>query len=257
MMSKTYRVRVETNDGCVTFWYEKSDRKRACDLITDRVYNQLCGLNIKEVSVTPSVWLPRLNSKIAHSRCTLNQVVACQHTCVRSCGVTKCQRVSVTNPLRLTGFNITKCQMQWFIRTMCQFNKLSTTPWLLPHPVPYWKHERTNHSPSPMVRRARRWMARCWILLTIPSCCTGEDEECKYLVWWHCAASHSVYHRLTFHRFSAILTAWQPPPLSTALISSLLFTTSISSYVTMTSILRLILHLTSICRCCSLWLMTS
>jgi len=55
MMSKTYRVRVETNDGCVTFWYEKSDRKRACDLITDRVYNQLCGLNIKEVSVTPSV----------------------------------------------------------------------------------------------------------------------------------------------------------------------------------------------------------
>jgi hypothetical protein len=52
---KNYRVRVETNDGCVTFWYEKSSAKRACDLINNRVYNQLCGLNIKEVSVTPSV----------------------------------------------------------------------------------------------------------------------------------------------------------------------------------------------------------
>ena len=54
-MPKNYRVRVETNDGCVTFWYEKSAAKTACKLITNRVYNQLCGLNIKEVSVTPSV----------------------------------------------------------------------------------------------------------------------------------------------------------------------------------------------------------
>ena len=54
-MMKNYRVRVETNDGCVTVWYEKSSAKRACDLINNRVYNQLCGLNIKEVSVTPSV----------------------------------------------------------------------------------------------------------------------------------------------------------------------------------------------------------
>ena len=52
---KNYRVRVETNDGCVTVWYEKSKAKRACDLINNRVYNQLCGLNIKEVSVTLSV----------------------------------------------------------------------------------------------------------------------------------------------------------------------------------------------------------
>jgi hypothetical protein len=52
---KTYRVRVETNDGCVTIWYEKSRANRACDLINNRVYNQLCGLNIKEIQVTPSV----------------------------------------------------------------------------------------------------------------------------------------------------------------------------------------------------------
>jgi hypothetical protein len=55
VMTKNYRIRVETNDGCVTVWYEKSSAKRACDLINNRVYNQLCGLNIKEVSVTPSV----------------------------------------------------------------------------------------------------------------------------------------------------------------------------------------------------------
>ena len=53
---KNYRVRVETNDGCVTIWYEKSKAIRACDLISNRVYNQLCGLNIKEISVNPSVW---------------------------------------------------------------------------------------------------------------------------------------------------------------------------------------------------------
>jgi hypothetical protein len=52
---KNYRVRVETNDGCVTIWYEKSKAIRACDFITNRVYNQLCGLNIKEIEVTPSV----------------------------------------------------------------------------------------------------------------------------------------------------------------------------------------------------------
>jgi len=54
-MTQSYRVRVETNDGCVTVWYEKSNAYRACDFISNRVYNQLCGLNIKEVSVTPSV----------------------------------------------------------------------------------------------------------------------------------------------------------------------------------------------------------
>ena len=55
LLMKNYRVRVETNDGCVTIWHEKSKAKRACDFINNRVYNQLCGLNIKEVSVTPSV----------------------------------------------------------------------------------------------------------------------------------------------------------------------------------------------------------
>ena len=52
---KNYRVRVETYDGCVTIWHEKSKAKTADKLILNRVYNQLCGLNIKEISVTPSV----------------------------------------------------------------------------------------------------------------------------------------------------------------------------------------------------------
>ena len=54
-MTKTYRVRVETYDGCVTVWNETSRAKSADKLILNRVYNQLCGLNIKEISVTPSV----------------------------------------------------------------------------------------------------------------------------------------------------------------------------------------------------------
>ena len=54
-MTKNYRVRVETTDGRFTSWCEKSNAKNACELINNRVYNQLCGLNIKEVSVTPSV----------------------------------------------------------------------------------------------------------------------------------------------------------------------------------------------------------
>lgn len=53
--TKNYRVRVETYDGCVTIWYEKSKAKSASKLILNRVYNQLCGLNVKEVEVTPSV----------------------------------------------------------------------------------------------------------------------------------------------------------------------------------------------------------
>ena len=52
---KNYRVRVETNDGCVTIWHEKSKAKTADKLILNRVYNQLCGLNIKEIDVSLSV----------------------------------------------------------------------------------------------------------------------------------------------------------------------------------------------------------
>jgi len=52
---KNYRVQVETYDGCVTVWYEKSKAKSADKLILNRVYNQLCGLNVKEIEVTPSV----------------------------------------------------------------------------------------------------------------------------------------------------------------------------------------------------------
>jgi hypothetical protein len=53
--TKTYRVRVETYDGCMTIWYETSRAKKAADLIVNRVYNQLCGLNVKEVEATLSV----------------------------------------------------------------------------------------------------------------------------------------------------------------------------------------------------------
>jgi hypothetical protein len=55
LMTKNYRVMVETYDGCVTIWYEKSKAKSADKLILNRVYNQLCGLNVKEISVNPSV----------------------------------------------------------------------------------------------------------------------------------------------------------------------------------------------------------
>jgi len=53
--TKNYRVRVETYDGCVTIWHEKSKAKSADKLILNRVYNQLCGLNVKEIEVAPSV----------------------------------------------------------------------------------------------------------------------------------------------------------------------------------------------------------
>lgn len=49
---KDIRIRVETYDGLCTIWYERSKLKNACDVISKRVYNQLCGLNIKEVHVS-------------------------------------------------------------------------------------------------------------------------------------------------------------------------------------------------------------
>ena len=52
---KNYRVRVETNDGRTTIWHEKSNAESADKLILNRVYNQLCGLNIKEIFVELSV----------------------------------------------------------------------------------------------------------------------------------------------------------------------------------------------------------
>lgn len=48
---KNYRIRVETNDGCTTIWYEKSRAKKATDIICNRVYSQLCGLNVKRIEV--------------------------------------------------------------------------------------------------------------------------------------------------------------------------------------------------------------
>lgn len=53
---KNYRVYVETFDGLCTIWYEKSKAKSAAKIILNRVYEQLCGLNIKEIDVTPTVW---------------------------------------------------------------------------------------------------------------------------------------------------------------------------------------------------------
>jgi len=55
MMTKNYRVQVETYDGCITVWYEQSKAKKASSIICDRVYKQLCGLNIREIDVTVSV----------------------------------------------------------------------------------------------------------------------------------------------------------------------------------------------------------
>lgn len=49
---KDIRVFVETWDGCITIWYERSKLKNACDSIHDRVMNQLAGLNLKRVEVS-------------------------------------------------------------------------------------------------------------------------------------------------------------------------------------------------------------
>jgi len=48
---KDVRIQVETYDGCRTIWYETSRLKEPTAAISKRVYNQLCGLNIKEISV--------------------------------------------------------------------------------------------------------------------------------------------------------------------------------------------------------------
>jgi hypothetical protein len=52
---KNYRIKVETFDGCTTIWYEKSRAKKATDIICNRVYSQLCGLNVKRIEVELSV----------------------------------------------------------------------------------------------------------------------------------------------------------------------------------------------------------
>jgi hypothetical protein len=51
-MMKDIRVKVTTSDGLCTIWYERSKAKNAVEIINNRVYNQLCGLNIKEVDVS-------------------------------------------------------------------------------------------------------------------------------------------------------------------------------------------------------------
>ena len=53
-MTQTVRVQVETNDGCRTIWYEQSRAKNACNIIHDRVIEQLAGLNLKRVDVSLS-----------------------------------------------------------------------------------------------------------------------------------------------------------------------------------------------------------
>ena len=49
---KDIRIQVTTADGLTTIWYERSKLNNACDVINKRVYNQLCGLNIKEIDVS-------------------------------------------------------------------------------------------------------------------------------------------------------------------------------------------------------------
>ena len=51
-MMKDIRIKVTTGDGLCTIWYERSKAKNATEIINNRVYNQLCGLNIKEVDVS-------------------------------------------------------------------------------------------------------------------------------------------------------------------------------------------------------------
>jgi len=49
---KDIRIEVQTYDGCITIWYERSKLKNACDVICQRVNNQLAGLNLKRVEVS-------------------------------------------------------------------------------------------------------------------------------------------------------------------------------------------------------------
>ena len=51
---KTVRVQVETYDGCRTIWYEKSRLKEPTKSISERVMDQLSGLNIRRVEVSLS-----------------------------------------------------------------------------------------------------------------------------------------------------------------------------------------------------------
>lgn len=49
---KDIRIQVETWDGCITIWYERSKLKNATDVICKRVHDQLAGLNLKRVEVS-------------------------------------------------------------------------------------------------------------------------------------------------------------------------------------------------------------
>lgn len=55
-MTQTIRIQVETWDGCSTIWYETSRLKNPTDVISKRVNQQLCGLNLRriEVSLSPA-----------------------------------------------------------------------------------------------------------------------------------------------------------------------------------------------------------
>lgn len=49
---KDIRIQVETWDGCVTIWYERSRLKEPTEAICNRVNKQLGGLNLKRVEVS-------------------------------------------------------------------------------------------------------------------------------------------------------------------------------------------------------------
>jgi len=63
---KDIRIEVQTYDGCITIWYERSKLKNACDSIHNRVMNQLAGLNLKYVSVSV-IWSCNSSTTFVHS----------------------------------------------------------------------------------------------------------------------------------------------------------------------------------------------
>jgi len=63
---KDIRIEVQTYDGCITIWYERSKLKNACDSIHNRVLNQLAGLNLKRVEVSV-IWSCNSSTTFVHS----------------------------------------------------------------------------------------------------------------------------------------------------------------------------------------------
>jgi len=70
---KDIRIEVQTYDGCITIWYERSKLKNACDTIHNRVLNQLAGLNLKRVEVSV-IWLYNRRGQLSRFAVPVRQV---------------------------------------------------------------------------------------------------------------------------------------------------------------------------------------